>query len=373
MRLFLTGILSVFFLSGHFFGGVDEQTFETPAIPFNPRSYVCFRTVAPLTIDGILNEVSWEKTSWTDFFVDISVPGRKKPRYRTRAKMLWDDQFFYVAASLEEPHVWATLRERDAVIFQDNDFEVFIDPDGDTHLYYELEINALGTVWDLLLEKPYRDGGKALNGWDIRGLQSACRIDGTLNNPLDRDKGWTVELAFPWEVLKEMAPEECSPGPGDVWRVNFSRVEWENEIQNGRYVKRSDPDTGKPLPEDNWVWSPQGLVNMHYPEMWGFVRFSGVTAGGEEIFRIEPEEKTKWLLRLVYYRQKLFYEKHGVFSSETSPLGLATLLGEKMRQLQLERTQSLFEAALPCPEGEGTWRIRQDGLVWKKDKEKRHE
>ena len=56
--------------------------------------------------------------------------------------MLWDDQFFYVGAELEEPHVWATLTERDSVIFHDNDFEVFIDPDGDTHLYYELEMNA---------------------------------------------------------------------------------------------------------------------------------------------------------------------------------------------------------------------------------------
>jgi hypothetical protein len=25
--------------------------------------------------------------------------------------------------------------------------------------------------------------------------------------------------------------------------------------------------------EDNWVWSPQGLINMHVPEMWGRVRF----------------------------------------------------------------------------------------------------
>ena len=59
------------------------------------------------------------------------------------------------------------MTERDSVIFRDNDFEVFIDPDGDTHAYYELEINALGTVWDLLLLKPYRDGGPAINGWDI--------------------------------------------------------------------------------------------------------------------------------------------------------------------------------------------------------------
>ena len=79
--------------------------------------------------------------------------GRREaaPALPTRVKMLWDDTFFYVGAELEEPHVWATLTEHDSVIFHDNDFEVFIDPDGDNHEYYEFEINALSTFWDLFL------------------------------------------------------------------------------------------------------------------------------------------------------------------------------------------------------------------------------
>ena len=89
--------------------------------------------------------------------------------------MLWDDSRFYVSAMLEEPHVWGTLVERDSVIYHDNDFELFIDPDGDTHEYYELEINALGTEWDLLLVKPYRDGGPAVHEWDIAGLETRLR------------------------------------------------------------------------------------------------------------------------------------------------------------------------------------------------------
>ena len=73
--------------------------------------------------------------------LDIEGDAKPEPRYRTRAKMLWDDAFLYVAAELEEPHVWATLRQRDTVIFMDNDFEIFIDPDGDTYAYYEIEVN----------------------------------------------------------------------------------------------------------------------------------------------------------------------------------------------------------------------------------------
>jgi hypothetical protein len=94
-------------------------------------------------------------------------------------------------------------------------------------------------------------------------------VDGTLNNPGDTDRGWSVEIAFPWKALAEYAHKETPPRPGDEWRVNFSRVEWRHEIMNGKY--RKVPNTK----EDNWVWSPQGVVNMHIPERWGRVRFTG--------------------------------------------------------------------------------------------------
>ena len=131
---------------------------------------------------------------------------RPRPALRTRAKMLWDDEYFYVGAEMAEPHLWATLTQHDAVIFQDHDFEVFIDPDGDNHEYYEFEINALGTGWDLLLPRPYKDGGAAVDHWEIPGLRSAVHLDGTLNDPSDTDRGWSVELAFPWEVLGRAGP-----------------------------------------------------------------------------------------------------------------------------------------------------------------------
>ena len=107
--------------------------------------------------------------------------------------MLWDDHYLYIGAELEEPDLQASLTEHDSVIFHDNDFEVFVDPDGDGLLYSELEINALNTTWDLLLPKPYRAGGPALDGWELAGLKTAVKLDGTLNQPGDLDKGWTVE------------------------------------------------------------------------------------------------------------------------------------------------------------------------------------
>ncbi|MDH3570801.1 MAG: carbohydrate-binding family 9-like protein [Gemmatimonadota bacterium] len=255
-------------------GPDDDKSAKLPA-----RSYICYRARAPLAVDGRLDEASWRRAVWSEPFVDILGDSAPPPPLRTRVKLLWDDEYLYIGAELEEPHLWATLTERDAVIYQDDDFEVFIDPDGDTYNYYEIEINALGTVWDLFLVKPYRDGGPAITAWDIAGLHSAVALDGTINDPSDRDSGWTVELAIPWRVLAEAAPGQRLPRDGEMWRFNFSRVDWDLDIVNGRYEKRRDPDTGRPLAEHNWVWSPQGAVNMHMPERWGRIEFSDALVG----------------------------------------------------------------------------------------------
>ena len=271
------------------------------AMPFAPRHYVASRASLPIRVDGRLDDPAWASAPWTETFVDIEGSRRPEPRFKTRAKMLWDDEWFYVAAEMEEPDLWGTLTERDSVIFRDNDFELFIDPDGDTHGYYELEVNALGTPWDLLLIKPYRDGGPAINGWDITGLQARVDLKGTLNKPADRDQGWAIELALPWRILKEAAPGHNPPKPGDRWRMNFSRVEWQMDVIEGKYSKRLQAGSKNPLPEDNWVWSPQGAINMHMPERWGYVQFSDRPAGKDLVpFVEDPNEGVKWALRRLY-------------------------------------------------------------------------
>jgi hypothetical protein len=246
----------------------------------SPRRTAVYRTATPLAMDGRLDEPAWRAVRWSDPFVDIEGAGQPAPRFETRLKMLWDDEFFYFAAEMEEPDLWGTLTERDSVIYQDNDFEVFIDPGNDTLDYYELEVNVLGTEWDLRLTKPYRAGGQAIDAWDITGLEVGIDARGTINQPGDEDDGWTLEIAMPWPVLAEFAPEQRRPRAGEEWRVNFSRVQWHLDVEDGRYVKRLDPGTGKPLPENNWVWSPQGAINMHIPERWGYAEFSDVVAGG---------------------------------------------------------------------------------------------
>lgn len=246
------------------------------------RIYACYQAPGRITVDGLLDDSAWASAPWSEEFVDILGDTVPAPPLRSRFKLLWDSTHLYVAAEMEEPHVWATITARDAVVYRDNDFEVFIDPDGDGLNYYEIEINALGTVWDLLLVRPYRRGGPAITAWDIRGLQSAVRVDGTVNDPSDTDRGWTVEMALPWSVLVEAARGRRPPEDGTEWRMNFSRVQWDLDVIDGGYRKAVDPSSNRPRREHNWVWSPQGVVDMHLPERWGTVRFSGVSVAVRE-------------------------------------------------------------------------------------------
>lgn len=249
----------------------------------NRRRYRCRQVSRAIDLSAPGQDPVWDELPWSEAFVDITGRDDLQPRFRTRVRMGWDPRYLYVQGDLEEPHVWGTITEQNAVMFMDNNFEIFIDPDCDGLNYYEFEINALGSIWELSLPRPYGDGGKPRLGCNIDGLVRRVRIDGTLNDPGDTDRGWRVEVAIPWAGLAEYHSHgACPPSPGDRWRFNFSRVEWRHDIVDGRYVRI--PPHGTPLaeslnpeeqehPEDNWVWSPQGIVNMHLPERWGEVVF----------------------------------------------------------------------------------------------------
>ena len=268
-------------------------------LPSGVREYDAPKVAAPPAIDGALDDAAWLTAPWTEPFVDIRGEEWPDPYLATRARIVWDEDHLYIAAELEEPHLWATLVERDAILYREHDFEVFIDPDGDALDYYELEINALGTEFDLFLPRPYQRAGKANVAWDMEGLRTAVALDGTLNDPSDEDRGWTVEIAIPWGALRPpqegdaiggargsrqsdagrtASADEASggapPRPGDTWRVNFSRVQWPVDVVPGGYRRARAPTREDRHPEHNWVWSPQGEINMHIPEAWGIVRFT---------------------------------------------------------------------------------------------------
>ena len=256
--------------------------------------YTAYRTADPIAVDGHLDEPSWLAAPRSPRFRDLvhGEPGI----HDTRSAVLWDDRNLYVGFWIEEPFVTATLTERDAPIYQNNDVEVFI---AGQDAYYEFEINALGTIYEVLFvwEEAYQrdgydklpglqpdaEGAQPFNGvglgnhprgmrrgffrWDLPGLQWAGHVDGTLNDDSDRDRGWTVELAFPWASMGVLARGDnraLPPNEGDVWRMDFSRFNQYKEAPPSR-----DPG--------GWAWSPHGVWDSHVPECFPFIEFSNTS------------------------------------------------------------------------------------------------
>ncbi len=258
----------------------------------------CYRPRTPLSIDGARSAPAWQKAPKSPRFVD-TVTGAPA-LFDTRTAMLWDEQNFYVGFWIEEPFVEAQHTERDSIIFQENDVEVFIDG-GDC--YYEFEINALNTVYeimfiwrnaytrgsrfdvpefDLLSHKVYSFGGDydrqpatfwtgthprgtrwAFLDWDFPGLRTAVKVDGRINDPSTLDKGWTVEIAFPWSGMQHLANgRSLPPKDGDTWRMFFGR--FEKLVMSGKEVD----------PHPAWVMSPHGVYDTHLPECFPYVHFS---------------------------------------------------------------------------------------------------
>jgi hypothetical protein len=331
-----------------------------------PRQYLCHFTSEPISIDGEAKESAWQAAEWTEDFVDIEGSRRPKPRFRTRAKMLWDAKSFYVYAELGEPHVWGTITKKNEVIFRDNDFEVFISPTGENLNYHEFEMNALGTIWELTLDKPYRDGGKPRDPDNIAGLRSAVHLRGTINDPSDTDESWSVEIAFPWEGLARYAGSMAAPpAEGDTWRFGFSRVEWLVDIIHGKY-RKIPPEM---RPEDNWVWSPQGVINMHCPERWGMVQFTRAPPGKGR-FKPDSTWPAHEALMEIYHRQRVFLERNKRYAATLGELGVNVELAAQglAEPLHMKGTDKSFiaTAIVKLPDGKtATLHTREDSRLWR--------
>lgn len=334
---------------------------DKEALFTTPNKYIAvFSEIEPV-IDGKIDDQVWQNAAWSEQFRDIEGDSKPAPTWNTRTKMIWTKDGLYIAAEILDPHVWAYLKNHDDVVFYDNDFEVFIDPDNNTHAYYEIEVNAINTIFDLFMPKPYRNDSGAMIVYDTPGMKSAVSVQGTLNNPSDVDKGWTTEIFVPFKAVT-IANQVKVPADGEFWRVNFSRVEWDVEVKGNDYIKLKGAN-GRNLPEHNWVWSPQGVINMHYPERWGYVFFSK-GSGDNPKYQIPYSESQRKHLWLVYYLQKEFRQKNKTYAKDLKELGISETsfnIDGKDNKLWMEATSDQFMAYIS---GNGnTYSVNDEGLV----------
>lgn len=259
----------------------------------------CRRAGVPFAIDGDIGKAPWTGAAWSQRFADL-VTG-EPAFFDTRVACLWDDRALYVGLKAEEPQVRATLTERDNFIWHDNDLEVFLDGED---CYYEFEINALGTIYEVFFiyqdalkpscrflpefdlytrnvdvlsgfQDPSRFGkhprGKrwAFMDWDFPGMRAAVKVDGTLNDPSVVDRGWSVELAFPWAGFRTLSPKRAfPPKQGDVLRAAFMR------FQALRYHGRTVAES------PGWALNAHGVYDSHIPECFSYLHITGEVAGG---------------------------------------------------------------------------------------------
>lgn len=332
-------------------GARGQNLFERYAARLTePRVYDCFRTADGtenrLHIDGRLDEPVWQRTVSVEPFVDIRGKDFPAPAQNTSVRLLWDDDCLYIGAEIEETSITAHLTQRDTIIYHDNDFEVFLDPDGDGCHYFEFETNARGVLLDLMLDKGYRSGGSFFIPWNCEGVRLAVRCDGTLNCSRDTDRGWTVEMAIPFAALQR---DFDNPRNHKVWRMNFSRVEW---------MKADGP-------EENWVWCPTGCVDMHMPERWGFLRFIDAPAGS----RIMPDPlaldgDAYKLLWAMFYAQQDHKAARGRYLHRTQDF----MLGATERaalpeggELNVEASSTTFLLGLTLPTRGERYTVDQNG------------
>ena len=267
--------------------GAGEWKFPCPENEI--ARYTACHVTESVRIDGRLDEPAWQRAPRSPRFIDILTG--QPVIHDTRASVLWDDENLYVAYWVEEPSVHAKFTKNNSPIYCDNDVEFFV---AGHDAYYEFEINAFNTTYEVFFiwAEAYQRGGFAqapefepsrlqpFNGvaykthprggrfgnfnWHFPGKRTAVFIDGTINNGADRDRGWTVELAFPWKGMAWLAKADgrsLPPKNGDVWRMDFSRF---NQYKEAPPAK----DSG------GWFWSRHGVWDSHIPECFPYIRFT---------------------------------------------------------------------------------------------------
>jgi hypothetical protein len=317
-----------------------------------PPVYICLRrkvdsadgAYEPMPLDGCVDKEAWAHVPWF--------------------KMMYDDDSLYAAAELVEPKIWGTITGKNSTMYHENDFEVFLDPDGSRHHYYELELNCLNTIWELLLHRPYKDGYSIDNPFNLVSLRSAVFVDGRTNSPETECVRWCVEMSWSLAELQQFdrlrfrgggedpasrpgSASTATPRPpsaagrtprpavttgctvaGDVWRVNFSRVQYELETVVDPDTQQLQYEKVPDMREDNIVWAPTGVIDIHRPERWGYVFFSSENElpGGElELASartgfLDERMAMERVLDAVYYRQRTFHAFHGGYASSMEML-----------------------------------------------------
>ena len=187
------------------------------------KAVVCSFTEESIQVDGRLDEAAWQTAADVGEFSLPWLGAAARPAEKaTRAKLLWDREFLYVSADMDDADLYADITEQDGNTWENDVFEVFLKPSATEPAYYEFHVTPLNTQFDVFL--PRRGHVSRFKKLDEFGIESAVQLRGTLDDWADRDAGWTVEMKIPWASL---AATGGRPQPGDEWRFALCRYDFD--------------------------------------------------------------------------------------------------------------------------------------------------
>ncbi len=325
-KLLMCLILSVCLLAGGF---VHAQEI---------KEYTVKRAGSAINIDGSLDEQVWNEAALTEHFVIYT--DSTAPRFPTQAQIVWDDNYLYIAFTMDDEDVWAEMVNHDDHLWEEEVAEVYIDADDDLLNYLEIEINPLGTVVDLTLDKGLCDGGTTNFEWNLEGLLIGIGVDGTLNDNSDTDTKWICELAFPFENLAFSAPtKDFPPTPGDSWRLNLYRYdydrtgEWHNELS---------------------AWNKTENCGFHDPEHFGRLIFSDEIIGEQDV---DEQDASSYLAFAIKQNYPNPFNSSTTIEFSLTERGLTSI---DVYNVTGQKVRSLFSGIMPAGVHSVVWNGRDD-------------
>ncbi|MFT5525987.1 MAG: putative repeat protein (TIGR03806 family) [Pirellulaceae bacterium] len=185
------------------------------------ESYDCRYTDFEIKIDGKAEEAWSHAVEITAFSMPWLGEKNHRPEKATRAKLLYDRDYLYVFAEMDDADLYADITEHDGKTWLNDVFEMFLKPAVDKPAYYEFQVNAANTQFDLF--QPRRGHVARFLKDGAFDIESKVVLRGSLNKWTDQDEGWSVELRLPWTSLMRTGGR---PNPGDEWRFALCRYDW---------------------------------------------------------------------------------------------------------------------------------------------------
>ncbi len=202
-----------------------DHPVPAPLAAAPPTSFECRWADTPIALDGKADDAAWQHAQVIDAF---HLPWLKEKarlaRTFTKARLLWNRDYLYFFADMEDSDLRAAVKEHDGNTWDDDVFELFFRPDREKPGYYEFQVNALNTKFDAFFPKrDFGDFQKQKKAGDFH-IDSRVRLDGALNAAkAGGAKGWAVEGRIPWTDFLKTGGR---PVPGESWAFNLCRYDY---------------------------------------------------------------------------------------------------------------------------------------------------